>query len=255
MEKSENQESINPMVGVNQFREMLYLFLSRAFSKEVDRAFLWNASKILNSLENLSGLREITHTEEIQSGQHLLREFFKEIEGKEQEKTLIDLSREYAVSFLGVVGETVALCESVYQGKTGSLFQGPYFEVKDRYAEIGMEKSKNFVEPDDHLSVELAYMATLCRLIIESGENGGTQLNYLKTQLEFLQKHLLLWVPGFLKRLKEAKVSTFYKAWGHILNGYLKLDVTLIGSLIQEVETEMKASGSDKKGKGVSKKR
>jgi TorA maturation chaperone TorD len=241
MDKLENQESINPMVGVNQFREMLYLFLSRAFSKEVDQAFQRDVPKILNSLENLSDLREIKQEEDIQRGKHLLRGFFEEIEGKEQEKVLIDLSREYAASFLGVGGETVALCESVYQGQTGSLFQESYFEVKERYAGIDMEKSENFPEPEDHLSVELAYMATLCRLIIESGESGGSQLNYLKTQLEFLQKHLLPWVPAFLKRLKEVNVSTFYKAWGYILNGYLKVDVTLIGSLLQEVKTERRA--------------
>jgi TorA maturation chaperone TorD len=240
------------MVGVNQFREMLYLFLSRAFSKETDQAFLGNASKILDSLETLSEVREITHGEDIQRGKDLLREFFKEIQGKEEEEVLIDLSREYAASFLGVGDETVSLCESVYQGKTGSLFQESYFEVKERYAGIGMEKSESFSEPEDHLSVELAYMAILCRLTTESGETGGPQINYLRGQREFLQEHMIPWVPAFLKRLKEVNVSPFYKAWGYILNGYLKMDLVLIDSLIQELEIENRAF-SEKKGKEVGK--
>jgi TorA maturation chaperone TorD len=238
MDKSENQESINPMVGVNQFREMLYLFLSRAFSKEADKAFLWNASKILNSLESLSDLREVTHEEDIQSGKYLLREFFKEIEGKEQEKVLIDLSREYAASFLGVGGRTVALCESVYQGQSGSLFQESYFEVKERYDEIGMVKSEDFKDPDDHLSVELAHMANLCRLMIDSsGNNSGQLLYYLKSQKEFLQKHLMPWIPELSKGLKEASHSTFYRSMAHLLDGYIKMDGDLIDSLIEEVES------------------
>jgi TorA maturation chaperone TorD len=238
MGKSDNQESINPMVGVNQFREMLYLFLSRAFSKEADKVFLSNASKILDSLENLSDLREIAHEEDIQSGKHLLKEFFEKIEGKEQEKVLTDLSREYAASFLGVGEKTVALCESVYRGQRGSLFQESYFEVKERYKEMGMEKSEDFKDPDDHLSVELAHMAHLCRFMIDSpGNNSGQLVNYLKSQREFLQKHLMSWIPELSEGMKEASHSTFYTSMAYLLDGYIKMDSRLIDSLIEEVES------------------
>jgi TorA maturation chaperone TorD len=238
MNKSANQESISPNIGVNQFREMLYLFLSRAFSKEADEALLWNASEILNSLEDLSDLPEISQEENIQSGKNLLRGFFKEIEGKEQEKVLTDLSREYAASFLGVGERTVALCESIYQYQSSSLFQESYFEVKERYKEIGMEKSDDFKDPDDHLSVELALMAHLCRLTINaSGNNSGKLLYYLKSQEEFLKQHLIQWVPELSEGLKETTHSTFYRSMAHLVDGFIKMDGVLIDSLIEEAKS------------------
>jgi len=237
MDNPEEQASNKHLAGVNQFREMLYLFLSRAFSKEADQAFLQDSLKILNSLEDLSDLVEISQEEDIQNGKRLLREFFKEIEGREPEKVLIDLSRDYAASFLGIGGKTVALCESVYHGQSESLFQESYFEVKERYMEIGLEKSKDFTEPDDHLSVELAHMANLCRLIIGSDENGTEQLNYLRAQQKFMQKHLISWVPAFFESLREVNSSIFYRSLGYILNGYIKVDASLIYSLIEEVQS------------------
>jgi TorA maturation chaperone TorD len=251
MKKSDAQEIIHFMPGVNHVREMFYQFLSRAFSREADTDFLDDALKILRFLQDIPEFVELSQEADIQTGHKLLKEFFTKIEGARTKETLNHLSREYANSFLGVGEKTAALCESVYVGHIGSLFQEPYFQVKKTYQAMDMERSEHFSEPDDHLSVELAYMATLCRLIIGSGDNGGAQLGYLRSQREFMQNHLIRWVPALLERLKEINTSTFYKGWGHILNGFTKVDLTLIGSLIEELETDRSEIAIEEKGKEV----
>lgn len=238
MDKSNSQPSFNPLTGVNRFREMFYLFLSRGFSKEVDKAFLQNTSEILTSLEDLSGFEEISQEQDIQRGKELLRSFFREIKQTEGEMVLRDLAKDYAALFLGVGEKTVSLCESVYQSRSGALFQDSYFEVKERYQEMGLEKSEDFPEPDDHLSVELVHMASLCRLSIDSIENNtGKQQYYLRSQKEFLKKHLLSWVPEFSLRLEEASHSKFYNSLAYLLNGYIKMDDNLLDSLYEEVNS------------------
>ena len=247
MKNSDVQQVIHFMSGVNQVRETFYLFLSRVFSREADMDFLDDALKILRFLKGIPEFGEMSQESDIQKGQELLKEFFMKIEGARTEETLSHLSREYANSFLGVGEKTAALCESVYVGHSGSLFQEPYFQVKKTYQTINMEKSEHYSEPDDHLSVELAYMATLCRLIIDSGDNGGAQLGYLRSQREFTQKHLIRWLPALLERLKEINTSTFYKGWSHILNGFTKVDLTLIDSLIEELEKDGSEIESEKR--------
>lgn len=241
MNSLSDENEVSLTAGINQYRENLYLFLSRAFSREADKALLDDGLKVMDALKILGDPADGFCEEEIQKGQQLLEEFFRALKWQtSDEQVLVRLSKEYAALFLGAGAKNTApLCESVYRGQSASLFQEPYFEVKKCYAEIGLQKDNDFSEPDDHLSLELAYMAKLCRLFIESREDtGGAGYRYLEIQAEFIEKHLKLWVPAFLERLQNLDGSNFYKGCGLILNGFLKADLVLMDFLIQELKTE-----------------
>jgi len=235
--RPDNQESINALAGVNTFRGTFYLFLSRAFSKEVDKAFMQNVSEMISSLDDLSNHTDIFQEENVQKGKQLLKDFLKEGAEREEDIVLKDLARDYADLFLGVGGTTISLSESAFRSRTGLLFQDSFFEVKTKYEEIGLAKSEDFNEPDDHLSLELDYMAHLCRLSTDTLEKDrGKHLALLGDQRVFLEEHLIAWIPAFSGNLIETSQSKFYNAMAYLLIGYINVDAGLLDSLFEEFE-------------------
>ena len=147
---------------------------------------------------------------------------------------LADLARDYAALFLGVGEQTVALCESVYRSRTGLLFQRPYFEVKRRYEQTSFVKWAGFSEPEDHLSLQLAYMAHLCSLTVEEMKRQGEESdNHLRLQDEFLRFHFGNWIPAFSDTLKKCSHSVLYRAAACLLNGFIKADGFMVDALLR----------------------
>jgi TorA maturation chaperone TorD len=234
MDNSSERSSKKDLIKVHQFREMFYLFLSRSFSREVDKAFLQSVFEISTSLQD--SFRDVEESN-LSRGRELLKSFCSEIRGADEEVVLGDLARHYAFLFLGVGSENVALCESAYRNERGLLFQSAYFDILEKYREVGLGKRDDFPEPEDHLSLELAYMAHLSRRSISSIETGKEEEveKYHQYQRNFLRDHLLPWIPLFTRGLSEISPSTFYEALACLLEGYIKIDFEFLDSLLPEV--------------------
>jgi TorA-specific chaperone len=250
MDNSSEGPSKKDLVKVHQFREMFYLFLSRSFSREVDKAFLQSVFEISKSLQD--SFKDVEESN-LSQGRELLESYLTEIRGADEEVVLNDLARHYAFLFLGVGSENVALCESAYRNERGLLFQNAYFDILEKYRELGLGKREDFSEPEDHLSLELAYMAHLSHRSISSTETGKEEeaKKYHQYQRSFLRDHLLPWIPRFARGLSEISSSKFYEALAYLLEGYIKMDFEFLDSLLPEVSAN-KASfpGSRRNRKG-----
>jgi len=235
------------LIKVHQFREMFYLFLSRSFSRELDRTFLQSLFEVSNSLQ--ASFKEVEESH-LTRGRELLKRFCSEIRGADEEVVVGDLAVQYAFLFLGVGSETVALCESAYRNEGGLLFQNAYFDILEKYREVGLGKREDFPEPEDHLSLELAYIAHLSRRTISSIEAGKEEeaQRYYQYQRSFLKDHLLAWVPQFAKSLSEITPSPFYKALAYLLEGYINIDFELLDSLLPAVAAKKAVSRRKPKG-------
>lgn len=230
-----------------RFREAFYLLLSRAFSREPDKEMLKNTQQVATALFDAWELMELP-APDIQEGKQLLERFFKDLSQKDTTEVIQELAREYASLFLGVGPKSVSLCESVYRSKLGLLCQSTLFEVQEAYREIGMAKNDEYREPDDHIAVELSYMARLCAMTREATEQKQTEgmqaIRYLALQKRFLEGHLLQWVPRLSQDLIGATSGGFYRAMAHLLRGFVGIDNTLIESMQEKVkETPRKATG------------
>jgi TorA maturation chaperone TorD len=247
MDISTERSSTKDLIKIHQFREMFYLFLSRSFGREVDRTFLHNLFEVSNTLQ--ASLKSVAESK-LSRGRELLKSFCIEIRGAKEEAVIGDLARHYAFLFLGVGPETVALCESAYRNEGGLLFQNAYFDILEKYREVGLGKREDFPEPEDHLSLELAYMAHLCRRTIFSIEAGkeGEAKKYCQYQASFLNDHLLPWVPPFAKGLSQISPSAFYKALAYLLEGYLKIDFEFLDSLLPAAAAKKAVSRRKSKG-------
>jgi TorA maturation chaperone TorD len=237
--------------ALGQFRQAFYLFLSRAFSREPDWDALKGMEQVSATLMEAWELMEMPSDPDVQVSKSLLSEFWPEFR-QHPDRVIEDLSREYASLFLGVGPKTVSPCESVYRSSAGLLYQATHFEVQQLYRAIGMEISEQYHEPDDHIAVELMYVAKLCEMTGEAvNTDKESGLHYLSLQREFLESHLMPWVPVFSENLVNATESTFYRAMTLLLKGFIGIDATLIGMMIQELSSngEPEIGGREKNSK------
>lgn len=247
MDNSSKRPPMKNLIKVHQFREMLYLFLSRSFSREVDKTFLQSLFEVSHSFQN--SLKDVDESS-LSRGREFLESFCKEVRRADEEVVLGDLARHYALLFLGVGSENVALCESAYRNERGLLFQNAYFDILEKYREVGLGKREDFSEPEDHLSLELAYMAHLSHWTFSSIETGKEEEveKFHQYQRDFLKGHLLPWIPRFVRGLSEVSSSTFYKALAYLLEGYIKIDFEFLDSLLPEVAADKASPRRKSKG-------
>jgi len=53
---------------------------------------------------------------------------------------------------------------------------------------------------------------------------------------EYLNEHLLIWVPDFCDALTENKLSDFYKAIARLTKGFILLEEAVIEELLETVQ-------------------
>jgi TorA-specific chaperone len=112
--------------------------------------------------------------------------------------------------FDGVGGaKTVSLYESAYVG-SGRLFQAATGDMEKLLRQSDVSTNDAFREPSDHLSIELALLASLIR------HDADRQ-----AQAALLDDHLLVWVPHFTDRCHQYDLTGFYTGTAQVLMAFL----------------------------------
>lgn len=80
--------------------------------------------------------------------------------------------------------------------------------------------------PDDHIAMELTFMSYLASesYLTFSKNNNTLLLDLLIAQKEFLNNHLINWIPEFCSNIISASTMTFFKNLADITKTYLKSD-------------------------------
>jgi TorA maturation chaperone TorD len=135
--------------------------------------------------------------------------------------------------FVGPGAMEAAPWESLYSGREQALFQPSTLEVRKAFVAQGFIPQSYPAVADDHLALELDFMARLAeRAETEFERGGGERTNeLLAASEEFLQQHLLVWVPRFVEALHCAPHGSFYKEVGTALEMFLDLDLQAIGEI------------------------
>ena len=102
--------------------------------------------------------------------------------------------------------------ESVYVNKTRMLFQQSTLEVRRAYLEYNLLPAEYPHVADDHIAIELDFLAQLGQLAEESLEAGDIPKlqKILSGQKEFLEKHLLVWIGDFAREIQSSKTHYLY---------------------------------------------
>ncbi len=122
--------------------------------------------------------------------------------------------------------------ESVHRSKTKLTFQEPTLQVRELYRRFGVEAPAVHREPDDHLGLELAFVATLSDQAAEASGRGDTaQLaRCFDAQRDFLQDHLLAWAPACLGLVEKHADTDYYRGAARLALGSLAESARLCGA-------------------------
>ena len=122
--------------------------------------------------------------------------------------------------------------ESVHRSKTKLTFQESTLQVRELYRRFGVEAPAVHREPDDHLGLELAFVATLSDQAAGAAGRGDTAhvARCFEAQRDFLRDHLLAWAPACLALVEKHAETDYYRGAARLALGSLAESARLCGA-------------------------
>lgn len=202
----------------------MYAFIARLYREEVDQ-------ELFEQLKNIE-FASMPDIPELDEGYQIMDVYLK----NHGEDPVLDLAVDYARTFLGfgpTAGHGAFPYESVYTSHKALIMQEARDEVVALYKSENIVRDESFIEPEDHIAFELVYLEHLCYKIEEAFKNDDDTMvsYYLGKKMEFMQEHLMNWVPGFCNDVEKFAGTDFYKALAKITVGYLQIGLELIEEL------------------------
>lgn len=145
---------------------------------------------------------------------------------------LENLVQEYHDLFKVPLSKYVAAYESVY--RNGHLSGQSAVNVKKIYNTLGFRIPREHYELPDHLGIELAFIAVLCKEEHKAWKSKNTRLagSVRKTEERFLNDHIIPWLPELYRKICEKTKSSFYPAMAKITLDFVLADAN---TLIQTI--------------------
>ena len=121
--------------------------------------------------------------------------------------------RDYNLLFFGPDRMIAPPYESVHRSEEHLVFERETMLVRAAYAEFGLAAPRLNREPDDHIGLELGFVATLCVRGMDALDDGDdAELTRLVRGIRsFLADHLLVWAPACLTQAAEGATTHFYQ--------------------------------------------
>lgn len=216
------------LVSLMESRANVYRVLSRCFREEVDAAFATEfATEFAFESEDARLMEPVAAMREALAGA--------------DEDALEQLAVTFDRVFFGMGPLTARHAfpyESVYTSDKGIMMQEAYTQVVRAYREQQLAKDASFTEPEDHIAVELAFMATLAdraaAFLREGREEAATET--VQQQLSFANGHLLNWLDRFCIDLRAAADGTLYAQLADLTERFVAADAQLLSEMLQEDE-------------------
>lgn len=215
-------------------RSYLYRLLQRIFGTDPQLEILEAAA----SDHTRESLELILQDDEDLFDKHFeTLENLKKALAADSEDILDKLKDEYTYLFVGPDKLPAPPWESVYLSKERILFQENTLNVRRAYLEYNFLPSNYPHEADDHLGLELDFMAHLSKLAQDNFENGQTEelKKVLQDQKRFLEEHLLKWIDEFAHDIQSSKSHLFYPSMADLIKHVLKIDKVLLDELLEVI--------------------
>ncbi len=119
------------------------------------------------------------------------------------------IADEYQELFIGIGrGEVVPFASWHI---TGSLMEKPLADIRSDLAQLGLERSENVKEPEDHIAALCEIMSYLCEA--EEGQ-----------QKAFFNRHISPWFERLVNQITSAQSAQYYLAVAQLLGAFLSLE-------------------------------
>ncbi|ADD69379.1 Uncharacterized component of anaerobic dehydrogenase-like protein [Denitrovibrio acetiphilus DSM 12809] len=226
---------VSEIVSVLKGRSVAYNVFSKAFKdvpdEETDTLFKETA-------EYMFQMADSSNNENFKKGAEMLKEFLATDNYSEADMapTRMDRSRDYTRLF--IIGKfSVPIYESVYTSPQQLTKQDAWAEVKRLYIKNFYKLAEGDKTMEDHLALELQFMGLLSNKTTSFIEDNvfDEAETTLQTQMDFLEKHLLVWAPELCDKVTElnsALHTGFYPAYAYMLKGFLEEDAAIVKELL-----------------------
>ena len=153
--------------------------------------------------------------------------------------TLTDLAIDYVRSFIGHGNDSYSCAypyESVYTSRERLMMMGARDMVLAIYRSQNLDKRESWKEGEDHVAVELEFMATMAKRSADAFRAGDAEEAEaaLTVQRNFLTDHLLAWVPMMTADLARFAKTDFYLGLAYVTEGFLSIDDEFFAELFEE---------------------
>ncbi|MBI5880361.1 MAG: molecular chaperone TorD family protein [Chloroflexi bacterium] len=138
-------------------------------------------------------------------------------------EALDTLRVDYTRLFMGPGTVLAAPWESVYFSEERMVFQEQTLQVRAWYAQFGLELASRVYEPDDHIGLELSFIAHLAQQSLQALEHDDLDQvqRALQAQRTFMSEHLLRWAPTWCEQVQQHARTDFYRGVGLLTRGTL----------------------------------
>lgn len=134
-------------------------------------------------------------------------------------------AEEYRRLFMGDNAVMIA-CECQYRAKEESLDALVcLLDIRNTYMESSVVFNKISGERDDHIALELEFMAVLSEEMLSKAGLHESCLELADVQIRFLENHLMQWAPRFSNELAAATSSPIYIGLAELLVQFLAMDL------------------------------
>ena len=228
---SEVENPLEALAEACEARAETYALLSRLFATEVDQEFLEALCAMMYPVESGNA--------QVDEGHYAIAKYLS----NEWIDPVTKLAVDYAKTFLGDGMDTYAAAypyESVYTSPKRLTMQAARDEVLAIYRSQGLDKANGWNVAEDHVAAELEFMRARCLRCAEAlrAEDEETAVSLFATQQNFLEGHILEWVPLFTSDARRFSKTLFYQGVTLLTDGFLSADQEFLASVLSSDEAE-----------------
>lgn len=208
-------------------RATTYQLLSRLYLKEID-------DQLLSEMKEMA-FPASSGNVELDKGYRLFAKYLSNT----WENSERDLAVDYVRVFLGngVDAKSAAYpLESVYTSEKRLRMQTARDEVLAIYKSMGIDKKASWKEGEDHIACELEFEGMLSQRASEAlrAYDEDEAVGLFKTQLNFMEDHILSWVAMFTTDMKKFAHTDLYLGLAWATDGFLELDHEFLVSVLDD---------------------
>ena len=205
------------LIELFKHRSATYGLLSRLYAKEVDAELLDELHDTLWPVE--------TGTDAGDEGNRLIATYLSGADAH----AITDLAVDYVRAFIGHGVDAYSAAypfESVYTSPKRLMMQEARDEVLAVYRSEGLDKLPSWKESEDHIALELEFMAVLGDRIVTAAEaaDEAEVERLLSTQRNFLEDHLASWAPLMTADLRRFAQCGLYQGLASLTDGFLQVE-------------------------------
>ncbi|AKB07367.1 molecular chaperone TorD [Vibrio cholerae] len=211
---------------LNEKRAEIYWWLSSLFFKELSEQDIarYHSAEVRTFLSGLADEQSLNR-----EVKHLV-EALNRLQDRQDAQ--LELAADFCDLFLKSDRDSALPYASVYADQ-GLLNGKPAQQMRELLGAHGVKVEQNLNEPEDHLAIQLDFLAHLA--ISANQIEHSAQLSLaLQAQSDFISQHLLTWLPAFAERCTQFDAFGLYSAAARLALAFIQQDKHCLDELIQE---------------------